>query len=150
MVHLLVWFRSLSYTLECNIFRLTLRADNLLEDIWEGVGDEAAHGGDINSGRRGGEEDDDEEGDEGGDAEGVVFYEDGDIRSKIGDAEWAGEDSVDTEDTFSFVSIRSESLTSETVDTSGSNGVGNNSSLLESLSNIGLVPGMSLSIPGSL
>ena len=74
------------------------------------VGDEGADG---NSGRSGGEEDDDKEGDEGVDGEFVVFCdgecgEDGDIRCKRGDDGWAGEDSVDSENTFSFVSTRSE------------------------------------------
>ena len=88
---------------------VTLRADNLHEDVWESVGDEGADG---NSGRSGGEEDDDEEGDEGGDGEGVVFCdgecgEDRDIRCKRGDDGWAGKDSVDSEDTFSCLTIRS-------------------------------------------
>ena len=112
---------------------VTLRADNLLEDGWESAGDEGADG---NSGRSGGEEDDDEEGDDGCGGEGVVFCdgecgEDGAIRCKRGDDGWAGEDSVDSEDTFSCISIRSEGLTSETVDNSDSNGVGNTCSLLE-------------------
>ena len=108
---------------------VTLRADNSLEDGWESVGDEGADG---NSGRSGGEEYDDEECDEGGDGEGVVYCdgecgEDCDIRCKRGDDGWDGEDSVDSEDTFSFVFIRSEGLTSETVDNSDSNGVGHTS-----------------------
>ena len=86
---------------------------------------------------------------------GVVFCdgecgEDGDTRYERGDDGWAGEDSIDNEDIFSFVSIRSDGLTSETVDNSGSNGVGNNTSLLELLLNIGLAPGMSLSTPSRL
>ena len=96
---------------------VTLRANDLLEDVWESVGDDGADG---NNGCSGGEEDDD--------GEGVVFCdgecgEDGDIRCKRGDDRWAGKDSVDSEDTFSFISIRLEGLTSETID--------NTSSLLE-------------------
>ena len=47
----------------CSVF---LYADNILEDVWESVGDKGADGGDGNRGRSGGEddEDDDEEGDE--------------------------------------------------------------------------------------
>ena len=131
---------------------VNLRADNLPKDGWESAGDEGADG---NSGRKGGEEDDDEEGDEGDGGEGVIFCdgecgEDDAIRCKRDDDGLAGEDSVDSEDTFSCISIRSEGLTSETVDNSDSNGVGNTSSLLEYLSDIGLVPGMSSSTPSSL
>ena len=71
-----------------------------------------------------------------GRGEGVVFCdgecgEDGAIRCKTCDDGWAGKNSVDSEDTFSFISLRIEGLTSETVDNSYSNGVGDTSSLLE-------------------
>ena len=50
---------------------------------------------------------------------------------------------------LSVVSVGSDCFTSEPVENSGRSGVGNNSSLLESLLNIELLPGTSSSTPSS-